>query len=727
MRTRARAKKRKREVAALTLFIVLLFLSPVSAGGVRHQIYSEASSSDEGIHSFFSDILKEAGNCMDNFLEESPDADKFASSLESKIKVTEEESRFYAAKGVESNVSWVLKPFSALSGGVKKITSSQVVFITNYEILKNESDYEAYVRARTAVVNTRTGADEINASLDGIEKIELWNETSTLAFNVSELREKLKDVYALIDYYEKLLEKYELEAPAFEEYLLVVVSNDHPFLYEEITIYIYAKNVTSLSLFIDDICYKLKNQTEQTKKHRFEEQGEHKIYAEGIIRDGEIIKSDIVKVYVSKIPTFITLSSKYVALLNERVKIAGLLVDYFGNPLHAANVTVKAGEEETELTADRRGYFYFHGTKSSEEVLNVTAFYPGNDTYKSSSANISIFFSRFPVSLHIEANKTHINVNETVNFTGSVYGISPNYTAPLIIFVNDTSVKTLTATKDFNFSLFFSRPEIYEVYTFFPGDSVYKPAKSNVIKITVTEKAEVAGKRVEGINLLFYLLLILVAIISFFAGLYARTLKRKLHAFGEKLHIPPVFSCTRLHSRTSKGKMKALRSKLHVFKEKILTPIASIFTVIYARVFKGKFYAFSKSKNKLRALMQKKRTEQNETIENLRIDTAEEKVEEEKEQYEEVSGENILEGVDLEGAYKLLFDTIVDKYGFKKSLTPRELLEAIKKKKEPLAERLEGVTELYEKAVYGNVELADEEKESYFELIKEILSLEGMK
>lgn len=813
MRTRARAKKRKREVAALTLFIVLLFLSPVSAGGVRHQIYSEASSSDEGIHSFFSDILKEAGDGMDNFLEENPDADKFASSLESKIKVTEEESRFYAAKGVESNVSWVLKPFSALSGGVKKITSSQVVFITNYEILKNESDYEAYVRARTAVVNMRTGADEINASLDGIEKIELWNETSNLAFNVSERREKLKDVYALIDYYEKLLEKYELEAPAFEEYLLVVVSNDHPFLYEEITIYIYAKNVTSLSLFIDNVSYKLKNQTEQTKKHRFEEQGERKIYAEGIIRDGEIIKSDIVKVYVSKIPTFITLSSKYVALLNERVKITGLLVDYFGNPLHAANVTVKVDDEETEITADRSGYFYFYGTKSSEGVLNVTAFYPGNDTYKSSSANISISFSRFPVSLHIEANKTHINVNETVNFTGSVYGISPNYTVPLIIFVNDTSVKTLKGTKDFNFSLFFSRPGTYEVYTFFPGDSVYKPAKSNVIKITVTEKVEVVSdKRIEEIiskiagivwlianprsylfsidagleedlnkgivpeklkkeleskgfplsdyatitkekenewaitdkekfivmkedgklniyqefNLLFYLLLILVAIISFFAGLYARTLKRKLHAFGEKLHIPPFFSCTRLPSRTSKGKMKALRSKLHAFREKILTPIVSILTGIYVRALKGKFYAFSK--NKIHALMEKKRTElKNKAVETPVIEVAVEEVEEEKEQYEEVSGGNILEGVDLEGAYKLLFDTIVDKYGFKKSLTPRELLETIKKKKEPLAERLEEVTELYEKAVYGNVELADEEKESYFELIKEILSLEGMK
>ena len=849
MQTRAMAEKRKRKITVLTLLIlVLMFLSPVSAGGVRHQIYSEASSSDEGIHSFFSDILEEAGNCMDKFLEESPDADKFASSLESEIKLTEEESRFYAAKGIESNVSSVLSPFCSLSGGTKKITFFQVVFLTNYETLKNESDYSAYVRARTAVVNMRTGADEINCSLDGVERIELWNETTMLLFNVSDLRDKLKDVYALIEYYEKLLEKYEFEAPAFEEYLLVVVvSDEHPFLYEEIRIHVYAKNVTSPSLFIDNATYELKNQTgEQTKKHSFEESGEHEIYAEGMKGDGENITSNIVKVHVSKIPTFITLSSKYAALVNERVKITGLLVDCYDNPLHAANVTVKIGDEETELTTDRSGSFVFDGTRSSEGVLNVSAFYPGNNTYKSSSANISIFFSRFPVSLHIEADETHVNVNETVNFTGSVHGINPNYTVPLIIFVNDTRVKTLTAAKDFNFSLFFSSPGTYEVYAFFPGDSLFKPAKSNVVKITVTKKAEIVGdKRIEDIlpkiagivwlianprsylfstdagleeelnkgiipeelkrefeskgvplsdfaaitkekenewaitdkekfivmkrdgklniyrefDILFYLLLILVAIVSFFVGLYARTLKRKLHASGERLHIPAGFSFTRLYSRAPKVKMHALRSKLHVFKEKILTPMASLFaslytrtlkgknhtlrgkmhvfiektfapiasilTVIYARVFKGKFHAFSKSKNKIRALMQKKRTEQNKTIENLRIDVAEEEVEKEKERYEEVSEVNILEGVDLEGAYKLLFDTIVDKYSFKKSFTPRELLETIKKKKEPFAEMLEEVTEIYEKTVYGNVELMDEERETYFKLIKKILGLGG--
>ena len=567
MQTGAIAEKREQEVAALTTLISLsvllsllvsLLISPVSANGIRHLRYSEANASDEAIYSFFTDVLKDAGTCMDKIIEESPDADDLASSLESGVKVTEEESRFYAAKGVESNVSWVVKPFCSLSRGVKKTTSSQLAFLTNYEILKNESDYEAYVRARAAVVNMRAGADAINCSLDAIEQIELWNETSRLFFNVSELRDKLKDIYALIDHYEKLLEKYELETP-------------------------------------------------------------------------------------EKIPTFITLSSKYAAFVNERVKIAGLLVDYYNEPLCGANVTITASGRRSELKTDRNGRFAFIATRSSEGYLNVSAFYPGNETYESSSANISLFFSRFPVSLHIEADETQISANETVNFTGSVYGINSSYTVALTIFVNDTRVKTLTGTKDFNFSFRFPSPGTYWVYAFFPGDSLFMPAKSNVVKITVKEKPVI-------MNLQFYLWLILIAIILFFTGLYVRTLKRK-----------------------------------------------------------------TKQKNR--------------TVDNPGTEVAAGEVEERGEEahYEEASEANILEGINnLEDAYKLLFDTIVEKYGIKRSATPRELVKAVKEEAS-FAEMLEAVTELYEKAVYGNQELTVEEEESYFKLIKEILSLEGMK
>jgi len=663
-----------RKIVVLTIFLLLLLLiSPIA--GARHEAYSAAPSSDEGIHSFFSDVIRDAGICLDNFVDESPDADTRASRLESVVKLAAEESRFYAVKGFESNVSRVVKPFSAPSDGVKELTTYQLVFLTNYEILKNESDYLAYVEARTAIVKMRAGADTINSSLDRIELIELWNETSTLIFNVSYLSERLIDVYALIDHYERLLAQYEIEAHAFEEdILVVVVSDEHPLLYEEITIHVYAKNITSLSLFIDNTSHSLKNLTaDRQKKHRFERPGEHDIYAEGRTVDGENIRSNIVKVHVSKIPTFIVLSSLYSALLNESVKITGLILDYYDKPLHAANVTVEAGEEET-VTTDVRGRFAFYGTRSSEGFLNVSAFYPGNGTYKSSSANSSIFFSRFPIRLHIAANTTEIHVNETVKFMGSVSGIRTNYTIPLSIFVNDRGEGTITGEKDFEFSLSFSQSGTYEVYTLFPGDSFFKDAKSNEVTITVTEKPFFQKESVTK-EIFFYLLLLLVAIVSFFAGVYART----------------------------------LTGKNRVFRDKILNPPLLILTNTYAHVLKLKKHGLEENKIE----------QKNESPEKTGIVVANEEVG--KGTNDEVPEVKKLEDFDLGEAYRLLFDATIAQYDLGKSLTPRELSEAINNANEPFTGIFMDVTAIYERAFYGGMTPVDGEEERYFNEIGDIL------
>ena len=648
--------KNESKIYAVTVFLMLLLLiSPIA--GARHEAYSAAPSSDEGIHSFFSDVIRDAGICLDNFVDESPDADTRASQLESRIKLAVEESKFYAAKGFESNVSWVVQPFSTLSGGVEKIAVNQAVFLSNITILEHESDFLAYVNARKAVVTMRTSADEINRSLDRIAPIELWNETSPLLFNVTGLSEKLKDVFALISIYEQLLEKYKVEGSLLE----VKVSDKRLFVYEEIMIYIYAMDVTSICLVIDNATHKLREHAgEQTKKYQFEELGEHVIYAKGIALNGSKIKSNIVKVYVGKIPTSIIISSKDAALVTERVKITGLLLDYYDKPLRAANVSVIAGDEETNVTTDRSGHFEFNATRSFEGYLIVSAFYPGSEIYNSSRANSSIFFSRFSLALLIEAGNMDVTVNETVNFSGSVSGISTNYTLPLTILADDIGVQTSSAVNDFEFSFSFSRPGTYEVYAPFPGDPMFKPANSNVVTITVTEKPFFQKERFSKeiitnyreSNILFYLFLLLIAIVSFFVGLYARV-------------------------------------------------IVSFSSDIYARALK------------------KKRDEQKkESAEKQGIEVANEK--QEKNLQEEVAEVN-REGVGFEEAYKLLFDTIISHYGFKKSLTPRELLTAIKTKNEPFTDLLEAVTERYEEAFYGDRALADGEKERSIKQIEEIL------
>ncbi len=253
------------------MFIFILFISPTNA--VRQKIYSKASPSDEGIYIYFSEILKDVENCLDMFLEEN-DALNLSTSIEYKIKLIDEENRFYHAKGIEGNVSIVIKPFLQLADGIKKLSQSQSVFLKSIE--QSGKNYSAYLNASIAVMNMKLAVNEIKDSINEIELIELKNETSKLHFDVSEIKLKLRDIYNLILYYESLLTRYDREE------VILTVSNTHPFLYQEITIYIHAKNVKLTSMFIDNIKYDI-NGINVLKKYSFKELGRHVIYAGDII------------------------------------------------------------------------------------------------------------------------------------------------------------------------------------------------------------------------------------------------------------------------------------------------------------------------------------------------------------------------------------------------------------------------------------------------------------
>jgi hypothetical protein len=457
----------------LILITFLTLIYPVNgANEIRHKVYSQANFSDEGIYLYFSKMLENAVKCLDKFLDEDPGASNFSISLEQKVRLTEEESRFYAAKGIKSNVSLVVKPFVTLSAEIRKLTHSQSIFLKSIKVLfQDERNSQEYI-------NMRMAADEINNSINEIEKLELKNETSTLHFDTSDLKSRLKDVYDLVSYYESLLARFEFE----KESLVVAVSDNRPFLYQEIRIYVYARNATPSTLVIDDLKYPIKQSDGSTMSYSFEELGEHVIYAKGLSnKTGEIVKSNLVKVYVRKIPTYIFLTSKSAAFLNENVEVSGFLSDYYGSPLNAS-VAIKIDGSTSELLA-HMGLFRFNVTSSSEGRLNISAFYAGNETHESSQARTSIFFSKFPVSLHLEADEGRIEIDESVNFTGRIDGVANP--VPVYVFINSSLVKRLNVTEEFNFTLNFTESGVYNVYVYFPGDLLHKPAKSNVVEIEV--------------------------------------------------------------------------------------------------------------------------------------------------------------------------------------------------------------------------------------------------
>ena len=73
----------------------------------------------------------------------------------------------------------------------------------------------------------------------------------------------------------------------------------------------------------------------------------------------------------------------------------------------------------------------------------------------------------------------------------------------------------------------------------------------------------------------------------------------------------------------------------------------------------------------------------------------------------------------IRAAYRNLFNLLIKTYGLRKSLTPRELLVALKK--EPFYRELEEITLLHEKAVYCRAGLSEKERRRYFLLIRDLV------
>ena len=441
------------------LIFTLLMITPVM--GVRHVEYSKAVQSDEYIHSFFSDILKDVGKCFDLFLDESDALNKSISIVDT-VKLVREEYEFYSGKGVKSNVSVVLSPFVNLSNYVYKLCKAQSVFLENIG--------KDYVKSRLAVEEMKFAVDEIEKSLDEIDEIVLWNGSSNVSFDTSPLRSKLKDVRELIEYYDGMLIEVEKKELPFA--FVVTVSNTHPFVYENITIRIYAVNVTPKFLYIDSKRFDAKG----IMVYRFNETGKHVIYAVGLHNE-KTVKSNVVNVIVSKIPTYVILKpSKRSAFIGNSVNVRGWVVDYYGKLVNGNLTVIVDGKSYTF-----QNQFEINVTRQNEGCVNITALYNGSDIYRQSSASISIYFSRYPVTLRIYADRSAVNIGDTVKFTGTI-SISD---AVVQIFVNSTLVKSINASGVFNFTLDFQKEGNYVVYAYYAGNDTYKPAKSNYVAIEV--------------------------------------------------------------------------------------------------------------------------------------------------------------------------------------------------------------------------------------------------
>ncbi|MCS7143413.1 MAG: hypothetical protein NZ879_00115 [Archaeoglobaceae archaeon] len=455
------------------LIFALLTFAIINEACALHYPYSEAKKSDQWIHDFFSIFLDEfEKNIMNASKGEN------CSSPISKLEIVKTEIEFYRTKGVESNASMVVEPFLAFSRSLRDLCEAQ-------KMIK--------VERLSAVTKMRISVAEMKASLDEIDRIFLYNETSQIFFNTSKVREALKELEKILDFYE-----FQLKGEEDIEGIYVFVSKNEPILFEKIRIWIYARNVTPLVLYIDEKIFPAKEMS-----YSFNTLGEHVIYAEGI-KGYKIVKSNVVKVIVKKIPVYIVLKANS-PFVGNKAEVRGFISDYYG---YAMSVPLKVEiEDKVSFIRSEKGSFSFNFSRDYECSVNVSVTYSGNETHERAFEKITVYFSRYPVWIKLKVDRDRVFAGESVKFT-----VMASDELPLEIYVNNNKKIDLFG-KNFSFSLKLD-PGTYKVYAYFEGDKLRKSAKSNEVLIIVE-------------NLNFYLLFIplFAVILIVFFGRFWRSKK----------------------------------------------------------------------------------------------------------------------------------------------------------------------------------------------------------
>ena len=480
------------------LMIALVTTSVVD--GLKHYEYSTADHSDEYLYDFFSNVLDGVERSIDLFLHED------ANALNESIRVSKIDSNvwyewdIYKNSGLGGNLS-SFRPFSDLCVGAFKLCNAQSEFLKN---IKND-----YVKSRCAVVEMYLSIEKMEKALDKIEEIKVWNGSSYLHFDTSDLRSKLKDAKDLVEYYDGVLASKEAlvvivlpKKNYFEESEIVNIffknisktKYQKTYVHENVLIFVHAKKIKPTHLFINSKRYEITN---KKMEWRFNKTGIYTIYAEGL-SGNKTVRSNVVRVEVLKIPTRVIIKpSKTFAFVKEVVRIEGWVEDINGNRLDA-NTTVLIDGKIRELKSP----FVLNVTKMREGYLNLTISYNGDETHEKSSANVSVFFSRYPVKLWIKPEKESVFVGEKLKFIGYI----SIQNASITVYVNSTPVKIINVSDEFEFSLVFSRVGNHTVYAYYVGNETYKQTRSNTVVVTVEE----------GLNLT----VIFIAIPSFFGLIY---------------------------------------------------------------------------------------------------------------------------------------------------------------------------------------------------------------
>ena len=491
--------------------LVFAMIILIASGGLglaldRHIPYEIASENDRGIYIYLKSILLYSDIVLKNIIDENNESVNYALKLEKRLNTTREEVGFYKTMGIESKIEKYLPPFLKLGKGIKEIAEGQRIFLNSIEKVKMEKDYHAYINASEGLDLMKEGISFSEGALDEIDMLKFLDENNvTVKLSTTQLRERLEEIKRMYLVYEKMLRAYKI----IPSKLTLHASKLNPFVYENVTFYGYAPGFNEVGIHIGNKSFKIPVKDDYFSfNYAFKQTGSYRVFATGI-KGGKLETSNTIIINVLKIPTNLIISSGKSAYVDQKIKVKGILLDYYGKPLGAQEVLVNFDGEKFTLKTLKNGSFSFEivGKREGKYTVNVT--YIGNKIYAGSSASLNVYFMRYPIEIKLKTDKVEAKIGQELHITGEVKGAK----RPILVSVYvDGELYQQWLTKNiFGFKISFNNSGIHEIYAYFPGDKYYAPAKSNLLKVSITKYG---FREIVIIALAFVSLLVIYAFVS---------------------------------------------------------------------------------------------------------------------------------------------------------------------------------------------------------------------
>lgn len=443
-------------LASLVLVLLLTGLAvPGSAYGIRN---------DSGAYVYFSSLLEEGTSLLSSVLNGNVTL-MMALSFWNVANVTYSTVLSY---GIGGSVLELARSFDDLGRGVYLISLGYLRF-------HNSTLNGDYTSANSAILLMEEGYSVSKKALDALSRISLVINGSEVKLPYENLSKKLAEIGSVIKDYRSLVVTHMKPSG-----LLIYASTESPYVFQNVTLFGFAPNLSSVSISINGTVYRLAvvNGT-FSMVHSFQNPGVYYVYAFGRGSGGEVFHSNVLQLTVRRVPTRIL---AWESRRNEIV-VRGYLVDAFGNGVPNATVVLVAGHRLTTVTSGNGSFAFLVNVT---QPVNATVKFSGNWRYGPSDLSLRLIPPRVPLLIRLSSSFSFLS--GTLRLTGDV-SPSPEYPITLQVYVDGKKWSQVKAENG-RFSVNLNLPSgRHVVYVVFEGDKNYLPSTSNPVQVNVSRTA----------------------------------------------------------------------------------------------------------------------------------------------------------------------------------------------------------------------------------------------